>query len=166
MGSVVHWLDTKLYPDFQHRWDDQLFRKRILAHLGNGDLDVRDLGAGVGIVEAMDFRGRARRVCGVDPDPRVVDNPYFDEGRVGVGEAIPYPDASFRLVLADNVLEHLPDPAAVFAEVARVLRPGGLFLAKTLNKWHDVPLIARLVPEKPCMAADAFRPLWAERDEM
>lgn len=76
----------------------------------------------------------------------MADNPYLDEGRVGVGESIPYPGASFDVVLADNVLEHLPDPAAVFAEVARVLRPGGVFLGKTPNKWHYVPLIARLTP--------------------
>jgi SAM-dependent methyltransferase len=94
----------------------------------------------------MNFKGRAREVCGLDPDPRVVDNPSLDEGRVGVGESIPYPDARFDLVFADNVLEHLPDPGRVFAEVARVLRPGGGFLAKTPNKWHYVPLIARLTP--------------------
>ena len=52
--------------------------------------------------------------------------PYLDEGRDGVGESIPYPDASFDLVFADNVLDHLPDPARVFAEVARVLRGGRL----------------------------------------
>jgi len=57
--------------------------------LGSGDLDIRDLGAGAGIVEEMDFRGHARRICGIDPDPRVVDSPYLDEGQVGVGESIP-----------------------------------------------------------------------------
>ena len=41
---------------------------------------------------------------------------------MGVGKSIPYPDASFDVVFADNVPEHLPDPAAVFAEVARVLQ--------------------------------------------
>lgn len=146
MGHMVRWLDAKLYPTFQHRWDDSLFRQRIFSRLGGGRLDVLDLGAGAGIVEQMDFRGHARRLCGIDPDPRVVENPYLDEGRVGVGESIPYPDDSFDLVFADNVLEHLSDPAAVFAEVARVLRPGGVFLAKTPNKWHYVPLIARLTP--------------------
>ncbi len=143
---MIQWLDAKLYPHFQKNWDDSLFRERILSHLTGADLTILDLGAGAGIVEAMNFKGHAREVCGLDPDPRVVDNPYLDEGKVGVGESIPYPDGRFDLVFADNVLEHLPDPDRVFAEVARVLRRGGGLLAKTPNKWHYVPLIARLTP--------------------
>ena len=34
----------------------------------------------------------------------------------------------------------------VFAEVHRVLKPGGRFLAKTPNKWHYMPLASQLIP--------------------
>jgi len=94
----------------------------------------------------MNFHAKAKRVCGVDPDERVVDNPYLDEGIVAFGENVPYEDESFDLIFADNVLEHLPDPEKVFNEVKRLPKPGGVFLAKTPNKRHYMPLIARLTP--------------------
>jgi len=130
----------------EDHWDDRAFRERILDHLSQQAMEVLELGAGAGVVEQMDFREEAARVCGIDPDERVVRNPHLDEAKVGVGEAIPYPDASFDLVFACNVLEHLERPRAVFQEVRRVLRPGGVFLAKTPNRWHYVPLIASLTP--------------------
>ena len=40
-------------------------------------------------------------------------------------EAIPHDDATFDIVMAAHVLEHLPDPAAGFREMVRVLKPGG-----------------------------------------
>ncbi|HYN78193.1 MAG TPA: class I SAM-dependent methyltransferase, partial [Lamprocystis sp. (in: g-proteobacteria)] len=145
--SLVQWLDARLYPGVTRNWDDQLFRERILARLRPTDW-VLDLGAGAGIVSAMDFRGRSGRLCGIDPDPRVADNPHLDEGRVGRGEAIPYPDDCFDLIFADNVLEHLEEPGLVFREVARVLKPGGRFLVKTPNAWHYMPVIARATPHR------------------
>ncbi len=148
MSSLTAWMDKKLYPAFGDNWDDTLFRKRIEKYLlqGRGNKQILDLGAGAGIIKQMNFKGYAARVCGVDPDPRVVDNPYLDEGKIGMGEAIPYPDENFDLVFAVNVLEHLEQPAEVFREVWRVLKPGGLFLAKTPNKWHYMPLISSLTP--------------------
>jgi len=145
MGRLVERLDRALYPGQGANWDDHLFRSVILEGLRPED-ELLDLGAGAGIVEAMNLRGHAARVCGVDLDPRVTENPFLDEGRVGAGEAIPYADASFDVVVADNVLEHLERPEEVFREVARVLRPGGSFLVKTPNARHYVPLIARLTP--------------------
>jgi SAM-dependent methyltransferase len=145
MKSVVNWIDRHCYPDFQRNWDDQLFRERILLHL-RPDAAVLDLGAGAGIVEQMNFRGLAASVCGVDLDPRVVDNPMLDEGRVANAGGIPYEAERFDVVFSDNVLEHLDDPLDVFREVARVLKPGGVFLFKTPNKWHYMPTIARLTP--------------------
>lgn len=146
-SPLVRRLDKSLYPSHTDRWDDALFRRRILERLGSA-AHVLDLGAGAGGVPEMDFSGCAGRVCGVDPDPRVLDNPFLDEARIGRGEQVPYADGQFDLVFADNVLEHLERPEPVFREVARVLRPGGLFLVKTPNRRHYVPLAARLTPHR------------------
>ncbi|MFZ1829325.1 MAG: class I SAM-dependent methyltransferase [Candidatus Competibacteraceae bacterium] len=135
MTTLIEKLDQTLYPTYARNWDDQLFRERILQRLTPTAV-ILDLGAGAGIVQQMNFRGLAARVCGVDLDPRVIDNPMLDEGKIADAGGIPYPDATFDLVFADNVLEHLPDPLAVFREIARVLKPGGVFLFKTPNKTH------------------------------
>jgi SAM-dependent methyltransferase len=143
--GLVGVLDRRFYPGVGSHWDDTLFRQRVLEVMRPTDV-VLDLGAGAGIIPQMNFRGVARRICGVDPDPRVTANPYLDEGRVGTGEAIPYADGTFDLVVADNVLEHLAEPADVFREVRRVLKPGGRFLFKTPNRFHYVPMIATFTP--------------------
>jgi SAM-dependent methyltransferase len=147
MNKSVSWLDRKFYPDVQDNWDDHLFRELILSHCEN-EFHILDVGAGAGIVTQMNFKGIAARVSGIDPDPRVVENPYLDEGRVAMAEDIPFEDASFDLVLSDNVLEHLNNPGEVFTEINRVLKPNGLFLIKTPNKRHYVPLIARMTPHR------------------
>jgi SAM-dependent methyltransferase len=138
-------MDQTWYPGVQQNWDDLLFRERVLRALKPESM-VLDLGAGAGLVKQMNFRGLARRICGVDLDPRVTSNPMLDEGRIANAGVIPYADGTFDIVFSDNVLEHLEDPIEVFREVARVLKSGGAFLFKTPNKWHYMPTIARLTP--------------------
>lgn len=145
MSAITRWMDRTLYPDHPDNWDDEAFRALILRHL-QPEMHILDVGAGAGIVSQLDFRGRAARICGLDPDERVTTNPLLDEGRVGMAEEIPWEDESFDLAFSDNVLEHLERPGEVFAEVRRVLRPGGLFLVKTTNRLHYMPLTARLTP--------------------
>ena len=140
-------MDDHFYPSYRDNWDDEILRGNILDRIYESSC-VLDLGAGAGIVEQMNFKGIASRVCGIDPDERVLTNPCLDEGKVAFGEGVPYPDESFDLIFADNVLEHIPEPAKVFAEIFRLLRPGGIFLGKTPNKWHYMPLIARLTPHR------------------
>ena len=53
---------------------------------------------------------------------------------VGDGSRLPFADDSFDGVVAAEVLEHVPDDVAVIAELARVLRPGGV-LAVTVPRW-------------------------------
>src|SRR5688500_4024948 len=102
MSSAISWIDKRFYPNHGGNWDDNLLRDRIIARLTPQSV-VLDLGAGAGIVRQMNFRGLAARICGVDLDPRVEQNPFLDEGRVADGERIPYADASFDLIFADNV---------------------------------------------------------------
>lgn len=145
MINSVEWLDQKFFPAYTNNWDDQMFRERIVPYLSDS-VTVLDLGAGAGNVRQMNFKGLSARVCGVDLDPRVLQNPYLDEGKIGTGEAVPYPDCSFDVVFADNVLEHLCRPQKVFDEIYRVLKRGGVFLAKTPNKFHYMPWISRSTP--------------------
>ncbi len=153
---MVDWLDSNLYLAFARNWDDTQFRERILAVL-KPDHMVCDLGAGAGIIEQMNFKGLARRVCGVDVVDEVLDNPMLDEARVADGAQIPYEDATFDIVFADNVLEHLAEPEKVFRDVWRVLKPGGMFLFKTPNKWHYMPTIARTLPHSLHVAVNRWR---------
>jgi SAM-dependent methyltransferase len=55
---------------------------------------------------------------------------------------LPFPDASFDRIIASEVLEHVPDDRQAMAELARVLRPGGV-VAATVPSW---------LPEQICWA--------------
>jgi 2-polyprenyl-3-methyl-5-hydroxy-6-metoxy-1,4-benzoquinol methylase len=144
-AGVIDWMDRTLYPCYPSNWDNSLFRDEIVRRI-QSDTRILDVGAGAGIVSEMNFRGLAARVSGIDPDERVLTNPYLDEARVARGEEIPYPDSSFDLVLANNVLEHVEVPGPLFKEVCRVMRTGGVFFAKTPNRTHYMPLLAMCTP--------------------
>ncbi len=61
------------------------------------------------------------------------------EGRVADVTALPYPDASFDLVVGHAVLHHVPDVQAALREVLRVLHPGGRFVVcGEPTRWGDV----------------------------
>ncbi|MCC5964392.1 MAG: 3-demethylubiquinone-9 3-O-methyltransferase [Rhodobacteraceae bacterium] len=140
-------------------WSDEIRWVRTLKNLVPGRLswmdrqidwagrDVLDLGcAGGFMAEALDDRGAT--VTGIDPAADAIAAARAhaaQHGRgirydVGVGENLPYPDASFDAVVCVDVLEHVQDLSRVLAEVTRCLRPGGLFLFDTINR----NLLARL----------------------
>jgi len=143
--KIIDKLDDFFYAKLENNWDDKLFREIILRHI-NKDSVVLDIGAGAGIVSEMNFKQNVKFICGIDLDPRVQENPMLHEGKIADASRIPYEDEKFDLIFADNVMEHLEDPEGVFAEAKRVLKPGGLLLFKTPNRWHYMPIIARATP--------------------
>lgn len=98
---------------------------------------VLDLGTGSGRLLAG-LAARASSVIGVDASPalldearrRTADLPADDSVELRLGDMahLPVKDGEVDTVVANMVLHHLPEPARVFPEIRRVLRPGGTLL--------------------------------------
>jgi SAM-dependent methyltransferase len=84
----------------------------------------------------------AREVYGLDYErERVVEAARrLERPRVlcAAGEHLPFPDATFDLVLSNEVIEHVQDDRAAVAEMVRVLRPGGRAVIFCPNRWYPV----------------------------
>jgi SAM-dependent methyltransferase len=99
---------------------------------------VLDAGCGTGgFLHWLVGRSAFDRVCGLDPSAEAL---AFARGRLPAAELaratlaeIPFEDASFDLVVSNDVLQHVAEPEvdASLRELRRVLRPGGVLLIRT-----------------------------------
>jgi ubiquinone/menaquinone biosynthesis C-methylase UbiE len=100
---------------------------------------VADLGCGSGAFTAL-LKHAGYDCVGVDLSAKLIEvgrrkYPHieFAEGDI---EHLPFPDGSFDGVLLSGVVHHFPDPSRCAAEVFRVLRPGGRFVAFDPNRMN------------------------------
>ena len=131
------------------QWDDLArtllpvpeYRPRLLNLVPEGTA-VLEIGVGTGGLLA-ELALRTSKVIGVDHSPamleeagrRIVDRGVSGvELRLGEMSHLPMPDSSVECVVANMVLHHAANPAAVLAEVQRVLAPGGLLLLADLAR--------------------------------
>lgn len=109
----------------------------LLPHLTE-DAKVLDVGCGPGTITAgLADRVPRGHVTGLDASEQVVEqarglaggrpNLDFTTGDV---YALGYPDDTFDVVLAHQILQHLSDPVLALREMGRVTRPGGLVAAR------------------------------------
>jgi SAM-dependent methyltransferase len=87
---------------------------------------ILDVGCGEGVLTEQWAQAIDGRVVGIDlDDPKLRaewerrSRPNL-EFRTGLGDSLPYADGEFEAVTAMEVLEHVPDPEAVLAEMSRV----------------------------------------------
>ncbi|HEY6077332.1 MAG TPA: bifunctional 2-polyprenyl-6-hydroxyphenol methylase/3-demethylubiquinol 3-O-methyltransferase UbiG [Polyangiaceae bacterium] len=112
--------------------------ERISRELGV-DVRVLDVGCGAGFLSNHLAR-QGFETTGLDASQASLDvaarHDVTGKARYLLGDAmrLPFTDASFDVVCAMDFLEHVEEPAAVVAEIARVLRPGGVFFFHTFNR--------------------------------
>jgi len=117
----THWLDAGCGWHFDWRWEHD----RERAMLSKAD------------------------VIGLDPDWRAVSK-HRSITRLAVGkiENLPFATASFDLVTANVVVEHLKYPSLAFAEAFRVLKPGGCFMFRTPSARSYFVRVAKMLPDR------------------
>jgi ubiquinone/menaquinone biosynthesis C-methylase UbiE len=125
-----------------HSYHFQVRRARVLELLPEKLGRVLDVGMGPGVLaEAVVARGGTFE--GVDLSPEMVREARenyshlagasFREGNV---ESIDAPDETYDQVIAVAVIEYLKTPDRALAEIARVLKPGGLAVVTVPKPWH------------------------------
>jgi len=130
-ADVERWSSLKV-------WLFSLFNRDPKSNLAavdllslNADDRFLDLGCGLGAaLEHADATGA--ETAGIDPSPAMVERaarrvPGADV-REGSAESVPFEDDRFTAALAVSTYHHWADPDAGFAEVRRVLVPGGRLL--------------------------------------
>jgi SAM-dependent methyltransferase len=143
------------------------------AEVGAGQR-VLDVACGTGVV-AITAALRGAKVSGLDLTPALIERANKNAKIAGVevefvegdAEALPYPDASFDIVLSQYGHMFAPRPAVVVKEMLRALKPGGRIAFSTWPPEHFTgrmfALIGRRMPPPPSGAdAPAPPPLWGD----
>ena len=165
-GILIRWaswydiLNRVLFLGHEHR-----FRRWTvdLAAITRGDA-VLDVGCGTGnLTMAVKARtGTEGHVCGIDAAPEMIQEAErkaaekrLDIGyQVGLIEDIPFRGGKFDVVVSSLMLHHLPKDLKRrgIAEISRVLKPGGRFVAVDF----DPPLMSNLRTAAEAMKASGF----------
>ncbi len=109
---------------------------------------ILDLGCGEGLFAQVLFDQKID--TGIDPNPRELQRAAQLGGYAELiqcfGDKIPKPDASYKTVFSNSVLEHIPDLDPVLREVNRILEIGGVFyFTVPSDKFDQFSVINRVL---------------------
>jgi ubiquinone/menaquinone biosynthesis C-methylase UbiE len=144
MTELAKRLQEKHFGKDTHPY--RVFEEEVHRRLVPGATLV-DVGCGRTAPVLQEFRGHAARLIGVDVVEFEAAQDSLELHRADLGH-LPLPDQSVDVVMARSVMEHIQDPPSAYAEVRRVLKPGGAFVFLTANLWDYGALIALAVPNR------------------
>jgi SAM-dependent methyltransferase len=123
--------------EYNKSWDVLETIGFLEEHVGR-DEAVLDLGAYSSEVPVALHHLGFRRVVGIDLDPRLSNMPHGDQIRYVTGDFMntAFEDGAFKAITSISVIEHGFDPDRLLTEVARLLQPGGYFIA-SFDYWPE-----------------------------
>jgi ubiquinone/menaquinone biosynthesis C-methylase UbiE len=148
--------EAREYDAMDFSATDQLFAERA-AELAPGARWIFDLGSGnAKIPLAIGALTPATvRICAIEMSAEMLAAGLRNRSRAGAthrllflradAKRLPLPDASAELVTSNSLVHHIPDPRAVFREIARIVRPGGGILIRDLIRPESEEQLAQLV---------------------
>jgi 2-polyprenyl-6-hydroxyphenyl methylase/3-demethylubiquinone-9 3-methyltransferase len=144
-------INNEFYHELGERWQtatdhpiallraENRLRNPWIASLLSSSAKILDMGCGAGFL-THDMARLGHEVVGIDlsEESLRVAEKLDKTSRVNYvkadAAAAPFPDASFDVVCAMDLLEHVENPKAVIQEASRLLKPDGLFFFHTFNR--------------------------------
>ncbi len=137
-----------LYEKFQDQENRRGKAEKITHVLGNhcslplDEFTCLDLGCSNGLI-TLEIAPLFRQVVGLDYDgPAVRMTPVEKRAEVlfihGDAMRLPFPDQSFQAIICSQVYEHVPSDLRLFAEIERILKPGGVVFFSGPNKLFPI----------------------------
>jgi ubiquinone/menaquinone biosynthesis C-methylase UbiE len=148
----IYWaIEKVITPGLKYSQD--LYEATLVSEV-NSETEWLDVGCGHHILspwraqQEKDLVARCGTVTGMDAEmSSLVKHRTITRTVAGNVGSLPFCDGTFNLVTANMVVEHLDDPEKQFKEIARVLKPGGMFIMHTPNRLGYSTIAAMLIPE-------------------
>ena len=152
---------------------DQLFAERA-AELARGARWIFDLGSGnakiplaIGALVAA-----TARICAIEMSAEMLAAGVRNRSRARAdgrllflradAKRLPLPDSCAEMVTSNSLVHHIPDPRAVFREIARIARPGGAILIRDLIRPESEEELAQLVSTHTAGSSPLQRRLFSD----
>ena len=107
--------------------------------------EILEIGSGPSN-ETSTFLSSLGTLEGIDIDPDVLGNNALSAAHVLSGEVYPFSDNTFDACVSNYVNEHISDPRRHLEEVCRVLKPNGVYVFRTPNRFHYTAVVSHLTP--------------------